>query len=284
MLTREKLCQNEKGLELSSVEWLVDHHKTKETERNKMVDDMPLQEGDVVLDLACGPGLWTSLLAEKVGPEGEVVGVDFSTDLIEYARGELKTKREQIQDVVRFKEGDLYNIPFENDIFDLVLCGNTFAYITKPFKALEEQKRVTRRGGRVVAKDFDNGIIILHPIKPSFSQKVMAAAAHSLEENPPEPRFDNYIGRKIRGLFLEAGFKHVSNKSYAVRKFSPLSREAKRYIRGTAEWYARIAKPYLSQDELQKWREYFDPNSDHYILDKEEFYLCMVEMLTVGMV
>lgn len=284
MSEKGKLCQNEKGLELSGIDWLVDHHKTKEDERREMVGDMSLKEGETVLDLACGPGLWTSLIAEKVSPGGKVVGVDFSPDLIEHARESFERKQECIKNVVEFRIGDLYDIPFEDDSFDVVLCGNTYAYITEPLEALEEQRRVTKRGGKVVAKDFDNGNIIFHPIEASFSQKIMEAAARSLKENPPEPKFDNYIGRKMYGLFLKAGFKDVYCKSYAISKVAPLSPASKRYISGTAEWYARIAEPYLSKCDVQRWREYFDSDSDNYILEREEFYLCMVAMLTIGVV
>lgn len=85
MLETNQSFKGEKGLELTNVEWLLDHHKTKLQERRETVDDLNLKPGDVVLDLGCGPGLWTHLLAEKVKPNGRVVGVDFSPDLINYA-------------------------------------------------------------------------------------------------------------------------------------------------------------------------------------------------------
>ncbi len=81
MLETNQYFKGEKGLELTNVEWLLDHHKTKLQERRKTVDELNLKPGDVVLDLGCGPGLWTHLLAEKVKPNGRVVGLDFSPDL-----------------------------------------------------------------------------------------------------------------------------------------------------------------------------------------------------------
>jgi len=282
MVETEKLFEGETGLELTHVEWLVDHHKAKEQERRQMVDDLNLKPGDVVLDLGCGPGLWTPLLAEKVKPNGRVIGLDFDPALINYAVNNLE--KEPLRDIIEFREADFNASPFEDDTFDLIFFSNCFAYVTEPLKALEEQARVTKKGERVAAKDFDGAIIIFHPIDPCLSLKVMAATARRLQENPPEPLFDNYVGRKMHRFFLQTGFKDVSTKTYAIQKLSPLTPEAKRYITGNAEWYARMGSPYLSEEDLQQWQAHFDPTSDKYILDLEEFYFCMLEVLTIGTV
>lgn len=145
-------------------------------------------------------------------------------------------------------------------------------------------KRTAKPGGRVAAKDFDGGVFIIHPIDPDLTFRIMTAAAQSLKEKPLEPKFDNYTGRKMHGLFLKAGFKDVATTSYAIQKLSPLTPEIKNYITGNAEWLIRVGSSYLSEEDVQQWRSHFDPNSENYILDLEEFYFCMLEIMTIGTV
>jgi ubiquinone/menaquinone biosynthesis C-methylase UbiE len=139
------------------IQWFLDHHRAKEQQRRGMVDDLNLKSGDIVLDLGCGPGLWTSLLAEKVKPDGRIVGLDSDTDFIRYASENLV--KEQSEGIIEFHEGDFHSVPFEDESFDLVFFGNCFAYVTDHQKVLEEQKRVTRKGGRIAVKDFEGSVL-----------------------------------------------------------------------------------------------------------------------------
>ena len=277
-----KLARGESGLELTGLEWLLDHHKTKEQERRQMVADLDLHPGDRVLDLGCGPGLWSTLLGEKVLPNGSVVGIDFDSSLIEYARDTVQES--PLSRIIEFRTGNFYDIAFEDGSFDLVFFGNCFSYVDDFHKALVEQKRVTRQGGRIAAKDFDGAVFIFHPIDPVLQSKVQLATARGLRENPPEPAFENYMGRKMHGMFLREGLRSVTTKSYAIQKVAPLTPEAKRYVSGNAEWYVKTGAPFLSEDEARQWRAHFDPESPACILDREDFYFCMLEVLTVGVV
>lgn len=261
------------------LQWLLDHHRAKEQQRRGMVHDLNLKSGDIVLDLGCGPGLWTSLLAEKVKPDGRIVGLDIDGDFISYAS---ENPADQYEEIIEFHEGDFRSVPFEDESFDVVLSGNCFAYVTDHQKVLEEQKRVTRKGGRIAVKDFEGSVLVVHPIEPLLTLKVVTAAAQALKDNAPNPPFDNFAGQKLRGLLLKAGLKNVSTTSYAVQMLPPLTPEANRYITGNAKWYADKGRLYLSEEDCEQWQACFDSASDEYILNSEEFYFCMLEILAIG--
>lgn len=275
------VSKGDKGLELTNIEWLLDHHVTKEQERRQMIDALDINPGDTVLDLGCGPGLWTAMLADKVKPDGKVIGLDFDPSLVKFAQEKISI---EYKDIIEFKEADFHKIPFDANKFDFVFFGNCFAYVTEIEKVIEEMKRVTKEGGKVAAKDFDGAVFIVHPIEPHLTMKILSAAAQSMQETPPDPYFDNFVGRKLHGLFLKAEFRNISTTSHIIQKLSPLIPEAKRYITGNAEWHAKIGSAYLSEDDIQKWKNHFDPKSDTYVLDSEEFYFCMLEILTIGIV
>lgn len=281
-MNTENTSQDAQALVCCEVDWLLVHHRAKEPERQQMIADMQFKPGEAVLDLGCGPGLWSRIFAQRVQPHGRVVGVDGSAESIAYARQTLE--QDPLPGCVEFHQVDFYSIPFDADTFDTTFCGNCLLYVTDPFKMLAEQKRVTKPGGRVISKEPDGSALILHPVDPLLLSKVLYATERALEERPPNAQFDNVAGRKVRGLFLQAGFQDVTTKTYAIQKHAPLTPEVKRYIRGSAEWYGKTGAPYLSKDELQRWQAYLDPNAAQYILDREEFYYCTVEMVTVGRV
>jgi SAM-dependent methyltransferase len=275
--------QSTRGLQLSSVGWLLDHHQAKERERRQMVDDLRLAPGDRVLDSAAGPGLWSRLFAEKVHPGGRVVALDFSPELLDYARATLG--EDPLGDVIDLVLGEFSLLPFDGGAFDVVFLGNCFCYAADIPAVLKRHKQVTRAGGRVISKEFDGGAVIFHPIDPVLTLRVLTGAAQALAgDGGGGSRFDNFVGRKMHGMFLQAGFSAVSTRSYAIQKLSPISPATKRYIRSNAEWYGRVALPYLSDEEQYRWANAFDPDSDACVLDRPDFYFSMIETVTEGTV
>ncbi len=278
----ETSLQSARGLQLSSVEWLLDHHQAKEQERRQMVDDLRLRPGDRVLDSASGPGLWSRLFAEKVHPGGgRVVALDFSPELIEYAHVTLRG--DPLGDVIDLVLGEFNLLPFGREAFDVVFLGNCFCYVEDIPAVLERHKRVTKTGGRVISKEFDGGAVIFHPVDATLTLKVLTGAAQALADGAGPSRFDNFVGRKMHGVFLQAGFNAVSTRTYAIQKVPPLSPATKRYIQSNAEWYGRTAAPYLSDDEQYRWADAFDPASDGCVLDRDDFYFAVIETVTEGM-
>jgi ubiquinone/menaquinone biosynthesis C-methylase UbiE len=120
--------------------------------RERLVGLARLEQGQSVLDVGCGTGSLAIAARRRVGPAGQVEGVDASPELI--ARARKKAGRAGVD--VRFTIGGAETLPFPDATFDAVL--NTMVLHHLPREAREwcarEMRRVLKPGGRVLAVDF----------------------------------------------------------------------------------------------------------------------------------
>lgn len=114
----------------------------------KTIRRMQLRAGERVLDLGCGSGWATRLLARLVsdGPAGfgQVVGVDISDEMIRLARAESRDF-----DNILYAWGSAEKIPWEENFFDKVLSIESFYYYPDQDRALMELFRVMAPRGRL---------------------------------------------------------------------------------------------------------------------------------------
>jgi len=114
----------------------------------KTIRHMQLRPGERVLDLGCGSGWATRLLARLVsdGPEGfgQVVGLDVSDEMVRQARGASKDFEN-----ILYVWGSAEKIPWEENFFDKVLSVESFYYYPDQDRALMELFRVMAPRGRM---------------------------------------------------------------------------------------------------------------------------------------
>jgi ubiquinone/menaquinone biosynthesis C-methylase UbiE len=123
----------------------MEHHHLDITQ--KTIRLMDLGPGARVLDLGCGAGWATRLLAQSVAggeQSGQVVGLDVSDEMIRLAQ-ESSRAFTNIQYVV----GSAQRIPWQDNFFDRVLSVESFYYYSDQDRALDELFRVMAPGGRV---------------------------------------------------------------------------------------------------------------------------------------
>ncbi|MBI4928573.1 MAG: methyltransferase domain-containing protein [Anaerolineae bacterium] len=111
----------------------------------RMLALVDLQPGEKVLDVACGTGVITRAAAEAVGTGGAVTGIDISPDMLSLAR-KLTDGRFPSVD---WHECDAQGLPFEEGMFDSVICQLGLMFIPDKVAALKEMLRVLKTNGRV---------------------------------------------------------------------------------------------------------------------------------------
>ncbi|MHB9038282.1 MAG: bifunctional demethylmenaquinone methyltransferase/2-methoxy-6-polyprenyl-1,4-benzoquinol methylase UbiE [Armatimonadota bacterium] len=115
--------------------------------RRFAVSKSGLVPGNRALDVCCGTGDFAFELARRVGPDGHVVGADFSVPMIEIARE--KAKRAGFANI-EFVEANACALPFADDSFDCVTVGFGLRNVADLPQAVNEMTRVVRPGGKIV--------------------------------------------------------------------------------------------------------------------------------------
>jgi len=158
-----------------------------------------LAPGMKALDAGCGPGVITSVIAEVVGRQGSVLGVDIHPQRLANARAYCASLPQ-----CSFLQADLRKLDLAGDTFDYVWCQYVLEYLPDPEKALGELIRVTRPGGRVVVSDMDGLGMLNWPFPADLEEDCRKFAASAAAAG-----VDMHVGRKMFHFFRRAGLEHI---------------------------------------------------------------------------
>lgn len=125
-----------------------------------------LKDGSMALDAGCGPGNISAGLAELI-PHGKVIGIDFSSDIIEQAQQNYPTLK---YGNLEFEQGDIYNLRFEDESFDVIHLHQVLQHLMDPVLALIELRRVLKPGGILACRDADYGAFTWYPELPPLDR------------------------------------------------------------------------------------------------------------------
>jgi ubiquinone/menaquinone biosynthesis C-methylase UbiE len=170
----------------------------------RLIELADLPAGARVLDLATGTGLVAMVAARVVGPDGTVVGVDLSPEMLVRAREKLGAAG---LTNVEFREGDAEHLDFPDGSFDVVLCASSLFFVPDMLAALRECRRVLRPGGLVGFSSF--GPTFLKPLQELWGARL---GRHGISAPvPPSGRLADPA--TCERLLLEAGFTGVEVRS-----------------------------------------------------------------------
>jgi ubiquinone/menaquinone biosynthesis C-methylase UbiE len=230
MYSKDELDDLIKKLDLQAIE-------TAE-ERIPLYLKIGLKDANLVLDVGCGPGRVTRDIAHLT--KGKVYAIDNSEEMIKVAKTVLKDYKN-----VELRVGEASNIPYDNNMFDIVTCNLLLMWTKNPQKVVNEMARVTKPGGIVLASlEPDYGGKLHWPenqkVDPIFAGK-------AIEEKGGDP----HIGRKLRLLFVRAGLDTTvgigNNRIWSCE-------EDRNYYLHARDFYVKALKNSgLTQEEIDKW-------------------------------
>ncbi len=194
-----------------------------------------LKPGETVLDLGSGAGFDAFLASRRVGPEGRVLGVDMTPQMIERASTLAKTHG---YTNVEFRLGDIEALPVADASVDAIISNCVVNLSTDKGRVFQEAFRVLKPGGRLMVSD----LVLVQPLPEAISQDL------------------DVYGACVGGALLKteylaaieaAGFERVAivgERGYGLDMFSPELMEAAkaRYPGLSDEEWASAAGTVLS--------------------------------------
>lgn len=131
--------------------------------RNKALELLDIKKGEVVLEIGFGTGHCLKKMAELVGEDGRVYGIDISAGMVKVSKKRLE--KAGLLDRVKMCCGDASELPYEDNKFDAVFMSFTLELFDTPEipKVLSEIKRVLKPGGRlgVISMSKEGGGLLI---------------------------------------------------------------------------------------------------------------------------
>ena len=217
--------------------------------------------------MGCGIGLQALLLAEAVGPGGHVTGVDLSPEFLDCARS--IAEKAGISEQVSFQEGDMNNLPFDDDTFDWVWSANCAGYAPgEPLPLLKELARVVKPGGSVIIIVWSSEQLLPgYPVLEAHLNATSSGMAPFVEGAAPEFHFP-----RLMGWFRRAGMEEVTARTFVGDVCAPLSKEMRDALAALIEMRWVDVEAELSERDWAEYQQLCLAESQDFILDLPDYY------------
>lgn len=208
-----------------------------------LIEEAGIVEGDVVLDVAGGPGEPSLTIAEKVGPAGFVTCTDAVAEMV--AAAENEAARRGVKNI-RFQQCQADSLPFENDSFDAAVSRLGAMFFPEPVAAVREMLRVTRKEGTLSFAVWDES-----NVNP-FAYVVTDVVSRHVKTEPVDPdapgAFRFAAPGKLARVLAEAGAVNIRERLLKFRIEAPVSREEFWEMRSATSGTLREKLDALSSD------------------------------------
>lgn len=158
------------------------------------------KQGEAILEVGSGNGIFVRELLDAVGKDGRVVGADSSDAILEMAR--------HICPGGEFVEADAQVLPFEDQTFDVVVAAQVFCFLSDVDQAVSEAYRVLKPAGRIVVLDTDWDTLVWKSSDPDLMERVM--------KHYKAVYADAHLPRSLPQRMARAGFSNVTVEGFVV--------------------------------------------------------------------
>ena len=246
---------------------LLEANPLREPTLRSIIRSLELPRGSHGLDAGCGIGLQAFLLAEAVGTEGHVTGLDILPELIDY--GEDLAAKMGLSERVTFRAGDVRCLPFEEDTFDWAWSADCIGYPAGELTPLlQELVRVVKPGGSINLLGWSSQQLLPgHPLLEARLNATCSGYIPFLKDKPPEWHF-----MRAASCFRNLGLKEVEARTFVGEVQAPLSHEAQISLTSLFEMLWSAPQTEMSTEDGTEYERLCLPGSPDFILDIPDYY------------
>ena len=231
------------------------------------IQALQLPLGSRGLDAGCGIGLPALLLAEAVGPAGHVTGLDLSPEFLVYA--EEIVEQAGLLERISFQEGDVREIPFDDDTFDWAWSVDCVGYAPlEPLPLVKELARVVKPAGSVIILAWSSQVLLPgYPLLEARLNATSSGIAPFVKGKRPELHF-----LRALGWFRDAGLEEPTARTFAGDAYAPLTDDLRRALIALFEMRWPRVESELTQEDRAEYQRLCLPESPDLIIDHPDYY------------
>ena len=185
---------------------------------------LQVKDGIRVLEVACGTGIVTRRLRERMPTGSKLVATDLSEPMLAFARQKFGPDFD-----VEWQQADAVALPFADGSFDAVVCQFGLMFMPDKAAAVREAHRVLTPGGQFLCNVWDS------LANNDFAQVAHTTAISFFESDPPrfyETPFGFHDVKMLQALLTDAGFQNVTVRPVDLPCVSPSASDAAKGLVG----------------------------------------------------
>ena len=246
---------------------LLESNPLREPTLRSIIASLQLPRGSQGLDAGCGIGLQELLLAEVIGPEGHVTGLDILPELLAY--GESIVAASDLSDRISFRAGDVSCLPFPDNCFDWAWSADCIGYPAGELKPLlQELMRVVKPGGEVILLGWSSQQLLPgYPLLEARLNAMCSAYIPFLKNQNPESNFMRALDH-----FQPLGLEEMQAKTFVGELQAPLSPGQRTALISLFGMLWGERQPEASAEDWAEYERLCRPESPDCILDLPEYY------------